>query len=71
MPVQVSYRLKLRANFGYKWHNLYFYSLWTEDWQLVRLPDRLLVLYFVLRPFLWIIRRLKQACARPYSYTGH
>jgi hypothetical protein len=65
MPVQAFYRLKLRANFRYKWHIIYFYSLWTEDWELVRLPDRLLVLYFVLRPFLRIMRRLKQAFARP------
>jgi hypothetical protein len=71
MPVQLLYRLKLRANFRYKWHNIYFYSLWTEDWELVRLPERLLVLYFVLRPFLWMMRRLKQACVRSYSLTGY
>jgi hypothetical protein len=71
MPAQLFYRLKLRANFRYKWHNIYFYSLWTEDWELVRLPERLLVLYFVFRPFLWIMRRLKQAFARPHSLTGH
>jgi hypothetical protein len=63
IPFQVSYRLKLRANFRYKWYNVYFYSLWTEDWRLIRLPDRLLVLYFVLRPFLGIIRRLKKTLA--------
>jgi putative nucleotidyltransferase-like protein len=71
MPVQLLYRLKLRANFRYKWHNIYFYSLWTEDWELVRLPERLLVLYFVLRPFLWIMRRLRKTFARPYFLTGH
>jgi Uncharacterised nucleotidyltransferase len=60
MPVQVSYRLRLRPNFRYKWHNIYFYSLWTEDWALIRLPGRLWVLYFVLRPFLGIVRRLKK-----------
>jgi hypothetical protein len=71
MPVQVFYRLNLRADFRYQWHNVYFYSLWTEDWELVRLPERLLALYFVLRPFLWIIRRLKKALARPSPLTGY
>jgi hypothetical protein len=71
IPIQVSYRLKLRANCRYKWHNIYFYSLWTEDWELVPLPDRLLVLYFILRPFLWIMRRLQKAFARPYPLRGH
>jgi len=60
MPAQFRYRLKLRANLRYKWHNAYFYSLWTEDFRLIRLPDRLFPLYFVLAPFLWIVRLLRQ-----------
>ena len=60
MPTQFRYRLKLRANLRYKWHNAYFYSLWTEDFRLIRLPDRLFPLYFVLAPFLWVIWVLRQ-----------
>jgi hypothetical protein len=60
VPVQVRYRLKLRADIRYKWHNAYFYSLWTEDCRLIRLPDWLFPLYFVLAPFLWVVGLLRQ-----------
>jgi hypothetical protein len=60
MPAQFRYRLKLRTNLRYKWHNVYFYSLWTEDFRLIRLPARLFPLYFVLAPFLWVVRLLRQ-----------
>jgi ABC-type bacteriocin/lantibiotic exporter with double-glycine peptidase domain len=42
------------------WHNAYFYSLWTDDCRLVRLPERLFPLYFVLAPLLWILSLLRR-----------
>ena len=60
VPVQLRYRLKLRANLRYKWHNAYFYSLWTDDCRLIRLPERLFPLYFVLAPFPWIASLLRR-----------
>jgi hypothetical protein len=60
MPAQLRYRLKLRENLRYKWHNVYFHSLWTEDYRPIRLPKRLFPLYFVLAPFLWIVSVLKR-----------
>jgi hypothetical protein len=54
MPAQVRYRLKLRSDLRYKWHNAYFYSLWSDDCRRIRLPKRLFPLYFVLAPLLWV-----------------
>lgn len=59
VPSQLRYRLNLRADLRYKWHNVYVYSLWTDDWQWVDLPERWSWLYVVLRPFLSVIRRLR------------
>jgi len=64
MPAQLRYRLKLREDLRYKWHNVYFHSLWTEDYRPIRLPQRLFPLYFVLAPFLWIGSVLRRT-ARP------
>lgn len=61
MPAQFRYRLKLRTDLRYKWHNAYFYSLWTKDCRLIRLPDWLFPLYFVLAPFLWVFWLMRQA----------
>lgn len=54
MPAQFRYRLKLRANLRYKWHNFYFHSLWTEECRRIRLPAWLFPLYFVLALFPWL-----------------
>ena len=54
MPAQLRYRLKLRANLRYKWHNFYFHSLWTDGCRRIRLPEWLFPLYFVLALFPWI-----------------
>ena len=54
MPTQVRYRLRLRRDLRYKWHNAYFYSLWTDDCRKIRLPKQLFPLYFVLALLLWI-----------------
>ncbi len=61
MPAQLRYRLKLRANLRYKWHNFYFHSLWTEDCRRIRLPEWLFPLYFVLALFPWIASLLRRA----------
>jgi hypothetical protein len=60
MLTQVKYRLKLRKNLRYKWHNLYFYTLWRDESQLIRLPKWLFPLYFVLSPFFWIASLLRR-----------
>ena len=54
MPAQLRYRLKLRPSLRYKWHNLYFHSLWTDGCRRIRLPERLFPLYFGLALFPWI-----------------
>ena len=51
--------LDLSERLLYKWNNAYVYSLWFDDYRLLRLPDRLFPLYFVLRRFLWVVRRLR------------
>jgi len=59
VPAQLRYRLKLRADLRYKWHNVFVYSLWTDDCRWVDLPEGWSWLYVVLRPFLSVIRRLR------------
>lgn len=59
VPTQLRYRFKLRADLRYKRHNVFVYSLWTDDWQWVHLPIGWAWLYIVLRPFLGVIRRLR------------
>lgn len=51
------YSLKFRPEFAYKWRSLYCFSLHTEDYAVIRLPDRLFPLYFLLRPFIWVFRQ--------------
>jgi len=60
MLEQLRYRLKLRRNLRYKWHNAYFYSLWTEDCSRIRLPKWLFPLYFVVAPLLWMVSALRK-----------
>jgi hypothetical protein len=60
MPTQIRYRLKLRKSLRYKWHNLYSYTLWTDDCRHILLPYWLYPLYFLLAPILWIVSLLKR-----------
>jgi hypothetical protein len=60
MPEQFRYRLKLRGDLRYKWHNFYSYSLWSDQYRRIRLPRWLFPLYFVLAPFLWIVSVLRR-----------
>lgn len=68
MPTQLRYRLRLRGDLRYKWHNAYFYSLWTEDCARIRLPKRLYPLYYLVAPMLWSISMLKKGLS---SKPGH
>ncbi len=68
MPTQARYRLKLREDFRYKWHNVYFHTLWTDHCRRIRLPKRLFPLYFVLALFPWmgsLLRRQQPAAKNP------
>lgn len=68
MPTQLRYRLKLRRNLRYKWHNAYFFSLWTRDCARFRLPEKLYPLYYLLAPVLWgtsMVRRSLTSPRRP------
>ena len=56
----IPYMLKLRPEFAYKWRSLYCFSLRTEDYAVIHLPDRLFFLYFLLRPFIWGFRQLQK-----------
>ncbi|MFO1433618.1 MAG: nucleotidyltransferase family protein [Candidatus Competibacteraceae bacterium] len=51
------YSLNFRPEFAYKWRSLYCFCLRTEDYAVIRLPDRLFPLYFLLRPFIWLFRQ--------------
>jgi len=60
LPAQVRYRLKLRPSLRYKWHNAYFYSLWTKECRRIRLPAVLFPLYFLLALFIWPFSLLRR-----------
>ncbi len=53
----IPYSLKFRPEFAYKWRSLYCFALRTEDYAVIRLPDRLFPLYFLLRPLIWVFRQ--------------
>jgi hypothetical protein len=61
MLEQLRYRLKLRRNLRYKWHNAFAYSLWTEECSRIRLPKRLSPLYSVIAPLLWVVSALRRS----------
>ena len=53
---QKVHEIKLRREVRYKLRCLIPPSTSTQDWNILRLPDVLFPLYFVLRPFLWCWR---------------
>jgi hypothetical protein len=55
-----NYSFKLRPALKYKLYYLYLRSTSYLDWSLIRIPDRLFFLYWVLRPFLWLVRHFKK-----------
>ena len=68
MPTQLRYRLKLRRDLRYKWHNAYFFSLWTEDCARIRLPKGLFRLYYLVAPMLWAVSMLKKGLPSSRSH---
>lgn len=56
----LNYNLKLRPELKYKQYHLYLKSTSYLDWSIIRLPDRLFFLYFILRPFLFVVRHFKK-----------
>jgi hypothetical protein len=68
--------LRLQRNSRYKLRCLSMGLTCTQDWSILRLPDVLFPLYFVLRPFLWfwrwfLIRRFPQLNKSKKDLTGH
>jgi hypothetical protein len=57
---QLLYRLMLRGDVRYKLHNVYVYSLWTDEWRALSLPRQLFVLHILLRPCLALRERLRR-----------
>jgi hypothetical protein len=55
----LNYTWKLRSKLKYKQYQLYLNSINYLDWSVIRVPDRLFFLYFVLRPILWLVRPFK------------
>ena len=53
---QKLHEIKLRPDFRYKLRCLIPPLTSTQDWNILRLPDVLFPLYFILRPFLWFWR---------------
>lgn len=54
----VNYRLKLSPKTRYKWEIVWNMRLHVPDWEAVPLPDSLFPVYSVLRPVLWLKRRI-------------
>lgn len=54
----VFYRLKLKPSLKYYFQVIFRLRTHLSDWELIRLPDRLFFLYYILRPFLLIYRNL-------------
>lgn len=52
----IQYHLGLRDNIRYKKNLLLVHAANIDDWKIIKLPDRLFFLYFLLRPFLWLYR---------------
>jgi len=54
----VRYRIKLSPKMGYKWEIIWNMSHHAPDWEAVPLPDVLFPMYYLLRPLLWLNRRM-------------
>ncbi len=51
--LKILYTMQLRKGIKYKWDCIWTSRTVEKDWKTVKLPDRLFVLYYFLRPFLW------------------
>lgn len=54
----VLYRLRMKPTFRYHFELLYRLRTHLSDWEIIRLPDALFFLYYLLRPFLLIYKFL-------------
>lgn len=54
----IFYRLKLKPSLNYYWDLIFRLRTHLTDWELIRLPNFLFFLYYVLRPFLLIYKFL-------------
>ena len=50
----------LKVGLRYKWDCISRLFISPQDWNILRLPTNLFMLYYFLRPFLFVIRRLKR-----------
>jgi hypothetical protein len=53
------YRISLKADWRYRLDQARREWFTPADWDTLRLPDALFVLYPVVRPFAWLVRRLR------------
>ena len=56
----VFYRLRLKPNIKYYFDLIYRLRTHFSDWELIKLPDKLFFLYYLLRPFLLIYKSFKK-----------
>lgn len=57
---EIPYKLRLRSGILYKMHVIASYAIRYDDWFSIRLPDVLTPMYVLLRPMLWIKRKLNR-----------
>jgi len=54
----VFYRIRLKPDFNYYWELIHRLRTHLTDWELIKLPNKLFFLYYILRPFLLIYKFL-------------
>lgn len=54
------YRMKLKADLRYQWSDFSRIWLSIHDWNTYPLPDVLFPLYYILRPYSWLRRKLSE-----------
>jgi hypothetical protein len=60
MLKELRYAMLLRSDMSYKRKQLSIYLTVFPDWNVIRLPDQFFCFYYILRPFIWIMRQLKR-----------
>lgn len=56
----INYRLKLKPSIKYYFDLIFRFRTHLNDWELLKLPNSLFFLYYVLRPFLLVYQNLKR-----------
>ena len=57
LPLKLALKLSLKPDLRYVLHEMSATMIAPRDWARIDLPDRLLFLYFPLRPLLWLTRK--------------